>query len=102
MSMSAAPSPAVDLEAFRVHLVADPRVDDERHVGAHHERSQPEQDPVLLVGRRSTLPQRLRHDAEHRPAIQAEVPVEKRNEFEVAEFHARWTNSTSTPCVLDG
>ena len=43
-----------------------------------------ERDAVAVVGRRALLPQRLRHDAEHGAAVEAEVAVQQRDQLEVA------------------
>ena len=119
-----APIEAVDVGALRVHLVAAAGVDDHQRARAPHEqRPHRHRDAVALVGRGALLPQRLRHDAEHRAAVEPEVAVEQRRELEVANSppapiptpkhrsasasvrparRARWTgwmNATSEPCA---
>ena len=61
---------------------------------ADEQRPHAERDAVPLVGRRALLPQRLRHDAEHRAAVEAEVAVGEREQLEVAE---RRRAASSTP-----
>ena len=81
-------------------------------VAADQQRTHAEPDAVPLVGRARRFPERLRHDAEHRAAIEAEAAVAQRDQLEVAEDHERIAresdsgldcfSSTSTPCALDG
>src|SRR5436190_529714 len=98
----------VDLDTLRVHLVADTGVDDHRPLAAAHEqRTKAERDAVPFIGRRPLLPEWLGNDAEHRPAVQPEVAVQKRRELQISDsytrrLHGTCFNSTSTPCVLAG
>ena len=80
---------AVDVVELRVFLVAEPGVDDHRPHAAHDERPHRERDAVAIVGRRLPRPQRLRHDAEHRAAVEAEEAVVQRDQLEIAERIAR-------------
>ena len=41
----------------------------------------------FVVGRRASLPERLRHDAEHRAAVESEVSVEQWKQLQGAEPH---------------
>ena len=110
---------AVDLLQLRVHLVAGAGVDDHQRPrrAPHQQRPHRHVDRVALVGRRALLPQRLRHDAEHRAAVEPEVAVEQRRESRSPELsleHARaaasarparrarstgWMKATSEPCA---
>ena len=66
----------VDVALLRVHLVAGAAVDDHpAPVGLDDQRPHRQLDPVAVVGRRLRLPQRPRHDAEHRAAVEPEQPV---------------------------
>ena len=76
---------AVDLGLLRRHLVARARVDQHRPRAAHQQAPHRHADPVALVGRRLLLPERLRHDAEHRAAVEVEEPVRDGDELDVAE-----------------
>src|SRR5206468_4868417 len=75
---------AVDVVELRVGLAADPRVDDQGPRRSHEQGPHPHGDAVPRVGRRAPLPQRLRYDAEHGAAVEAEIAVEERHELEVA------------------
>src|SRR3954451_19303904 len=95
------PIERVDAGVLRVHGVADARVDDHQPLTSNEQRPHREGNPVPLVGWRALLPQRFRNDPEHRAAVQAEVPVQQRREFQLAERHACFS-STSTPWALVG
>ena len=49
------------------------------------QRPHAERDAVAIVGRQPLLPQRPRHHAEHRAAVEAEEAVGQRDQLEVAE-----------------
>ena len=73
----------VDLDALRVHLAANSRIDEERflplgRLSLYEQRTESEPDAVPLVGRRAFLPQRLRHHAEHGSAVEAEAAIPQR------------------------
>src|SRR5690606_34247685 len=76
---------------FCAHLAADAAVDDHQLLAANQERPQTEADAVARIGRRTLLPQRLRHDTEHRPAVETELAVGQRHQFESAKLHMRKT-----------
>ena len=97
------PIDGVDVVLLLAHLVADARVDEHRLAArADDERTHPEPDPVPRIGGRATLPERLRHHAKHRAAIEREESVGQRQELELTENHADCFNSMSRPRVLDG
>ena len=99
-----------------VHLVADAAVDDHpAPLRLDQQRPHRQLDAVAIVGRRLLLPQRPRHDAEHRAAVEPEGAVVKRSSaarsperqsrcgVEVARRRgAACFSSTSTPCAADG
>ncbi len=67
------------------------------------ERPHAERDAVAVVGRRPPLPQRLRHDAEHRAAVERERAVESARSARRHRASSRLpSSSTSSPCVLAG
>ena len=76
---------AVDLAELRVLLVAEPGVDDHRAHAADDQRPHRQRDAVAIVGRRLRRPQRLRHDAEHRAAVEPEEAVVQRDQLEIAD-----------------
>ena len=81
---------AEDLPHFPGKLVADARLDDHGMLpGADHDGVRPQQDPVQLVGRRTPLPQRLRHHPEHRPAVEEVRSVGQNRQLEIAERRPR-------------
>jgi hypothetical protein len=90
---------SVDRGALGVHLSTDPRIDDHRLLCgsiADDERAEAEQNPVLFVSRGALLPQRLRYDAKHRPAVEAEEAVGQGNQFYIAKLHMAVRRALST------
>ena len=87
---------AVDVRALGVHLVAAAGVDEQRPLAAHDQRPHAERDAVAVVGRQPLLPQRPRHDAEHRAAVEAEEAVGERDQLEVAERMANGRAKSGT------
>src|SRR2546426_1168715 len=66
---------AVDVPELVAFLVAEPRVDQhEPRVVLHEEAAQRQRDAVAVVRGDAPLPQGLRHDAEHGPAVQVLPP----------------------------
>src|SRR6185503_16313389 len=53
------------------------------------QRAHREHDAAAVVGRRLALPERARHDAEHRAAVDTERAVADRRELQAAERHLR-------------
>ena len=80
---------AVDVAELLVFFVARTSIDDHRPGAADDERPHGEQDPVALVGRSLGRPQRLRHDTEHRAAVEAEEAVVHRDQLQVTQCVAR-------------
>ena len=70
-------------------LVAQPGVDDHRPRAADEQRPHRQRDAVRSSGGALRRPQRLRHDAEHRAAVEPEEAVEQRDQLEVAERETR-------------
>jgi hypothetical protein len=76
----------VDVDALCVHLVANPRVDEQtRRAGSDEQRPRGQVNAVAIVCRGASLPERLRHHAKHRAAVETEIGVKERRQFEVAE-----------------
>jgi hypothetical protein len=88
---------AVDLpELFRL-LVADSGLDQYcLPAGPHHDRVQPQQDAVLIVGGSAPLPQRLWNDAEHSSAVEPVGSIRADRYLEVSDLGA---NSHKFPGV---
>lgn len=62
----------IDVEELRILLVPHPGVDQHEPIGMLDEQAaHPERDPIPFVRRDAALPKRLRHDAEHRTAVEA-------------------------------
>ncbi len=79
----------VDVTLLRVHLVAGAAVDDHpAPLRFHDERPHRELYPVAVVGWRLLLPQRARHDAEHRAPVEPERTVADACQLEIAPRHA--------------
>jgi hypothetical protein len=74
-----------DLRLLSSRLVSYTRVDQHRPRSPHEQRAHREPDAVALVGGRPRLPQDLRHDTEHRAAIEMEEAVTERDQLEIAE-----------------
>ena len=75
---------------FSSLLVAEARVDDHRPHAADDERPHRQRDAIALVGGRLRRPQRLRHDAEHRAAVEPrKKPSHSEIELEIAEREPR-------------
>src|SRR5205807_791987 len=72
----------------------------------HEQRPHGERDPIARIRRGLLLPERLRDDAEHRAAVEAQEPVEERDELEIAHRIARHSVGTmvgaaeAAPCTL--
>src|SRR6185436_14422721 len=87
----------IDRRVFGVHLVTDASINDHRDaVAADQQRTHRERDPILLVGRSALLPERLRHDAEHGAAVQAEEAIEERGQFEITDPNQCYSPSRGT------
>src|SRR5262249_37712670 len=78
----------VHLMKLRVVFVPEAGVDEHRPYSADDERTHRHPNPVSIVRRRLSLPQRLRHDAEHRAAVEAEEAVAHGDQLEVSERKA--------------
>ncbi len=79
---------------------------DEAIGGLEDEHPRRELDAVLRVGRDALLPKRLRHGAEHRPAVEAEAVDDEREDFVRSDLHSlaasilTWQSSSNSPGIF--
>src|ERR1043165_6966970 len=89
---------AVHLGLARRPLVAESRLDEDALAPALDEETVGvEADAVQRVGRRNSLPERARHDAEHRAAVEAELCAGHDLNAVVAELHRRLCRERRRP-----
>jgi hypothetical protein len=72
-----------------VLLAAESRVDDHRPCAADDQRPHAERAAVTVVGGRHGGPLRLRHAAEHQPAVHPQKAVGQGDQFELAQRESR-------------
>src|SRR2546428_1097917 len=91
----------VDVLELVVLLVAEPRVDEDQPVVVlDQETPQRQGNAVALVGRDAALPQGLRHDAEHGPAVEALRTALQRVTPEPAHLEGRVHQEGISDCGL--
>jgi hypothetical protein len=100
LERSAAAVDRINIDALRVHLPANSRVDDHRLFAADDERPQAKTDAVARVGRGTLFPERLGNDAEHGAAVEAERAVAEGNQLEIAETHRDIIADSGTPASI--
>ena len=76
---------AVDVGLLRRHLVAATGVDQHGARPAQQDAPHRHADAIAVVRRRLLLPERLRHDTEHRASVQVEKPVRDGDDVDIAE-----------------
>jgi hypothetical protein len=78
----------VDIALFPVPIRTEAALDQGNVVRSPHEEAVGrERDPVPLVRRKPLLPEHLRHDAEHRAAVQPELRAANEIDLEISDPH---------------